>query len=136
MGLVAVFAMHTHAEALDALIAVAAASGAETLWSLGDMVGARPDPDYVVARGRASLARSPAQPVHEYVGPSNAAACLATQRASLGLVGHSHAAAAWTQTPPGAKAARIRVGGPLDLSAGKWLLNPGAVGAPVPPRRA
>ena len=24
---------------------------------------------------------------------------------------------------------------PLDLSAGKWLLNPGAVGAPVPPRR-
>jgi predicted phosphodiesterase len=79
---------------------------------------------------------SPRNPVHEYVGPSNAAACLAAQRASLGLVGHTHAAAAWTQTSRGAKPARIRVGEPLDLSDEKWLLNPGAVGAPVPPRRA
>jgi hypothetical protein len=28
----------------------------------------------------------------------------------------------------------IRAGNPLDISAGKWLLNPGAVGAPVPSR--
>jgi hypothetical protein len=24
---------------------------------------------------------------------------------------------------------------PLDVGEGRWLLNPGAVGAPVPPRR-
>ena len=37
---------HAHAEALDAVIAAADASGAEALWSLGDMVGAGPDPDH------------------------------------------------------------------------------------------
>jgi predicted phosphodiesterase len=197
--LVAVFAdAHAHAEAFDAVLASADATGVEALWSLGDMVGAGPDPEHVVARTRErcsvalmgnhdygatgsaeptrfgepgspaarsiELARErldedaiawmrslrpaarrgdvqlwhggPHNAVHEYVGPSNAAACLATQRASLGLVGHTHAAAAWTQTPRGATAARIRAGEPLDLSNGKWLLNPGAVGAPVPPRRA
>src|SRR5918997_1318854 len=52
-GLVAVFAdAHAHAEALDAVIAAADASGAEALWSLGDMVGGGPDPDTVVARTR------------------------------------------------------------------------------------
>ena len=197
-GLVAVFAdAHAHAEALDAVIAAAGASGAQALWSLGDMVGAGPDPDHAVARTREccsvalmgnhdygatgsaeptrfgepgspaalsiELARNrldedaiawmrslrpaarrgdvqcwhggPHNAVHEYVGASNAAACLALQRAGLGLVGHTHAAAAWRQTPRGAKPARIRVGEPLDLADGKWLLNPGAVGAPVPPRR-
>ncbi len=75
----------------------------------------------------------PRNPVHEYVGASNAAACLAAQRGSLGLAGHTHVAAAWRQTPRGARAERIRVGEPLELGEGKWLLNPGAVGAPVPP---
>ena len=51
--LVAVFAdAHAHAEALDAVIAAADASGTEALWSLGDMVGAGPDPHHVVARTR------------------------------------------------------------------------------------
>jgi predicted phosphodiesterase len=67
----------------------------------------------------------PRNAVHEYVGPSNAAACLAVQKAALGLVAHTHVAAAWQQTPRAARAARIRIGEPLDL-AGKWLLNPGA----------
>jgi predicted phosphodiesterase len=197
-GLVAVFAdAHAHAEALDAVIAAADASGAEALWSLGDMVGAGPDPDHVVARTRErcsvalmgnhdygatgsaeptrfgapgspaarsiELARErldddaiawmrslrpaarrgdvqcwhggPRNAVHEYVGASNAGDCLAVQRAGLGLVAHTHAAAAWQQTPRGAKAVRIRIGEPLELDEGKWLLNPGAVGAPVPPRR-
>jgi hypothetical protein len=75
----------------------------------------------------------PRNAVHEYVGKSNAAACLAVQRAPLGLVAHTHLAAAWRQTPRGAAPARIRVGEPIHLE-GKWLLNPGAVGAPVPPR--
>jgi predicted phosphodiesterase len=76
----------------------------------------------------------PRNAVHEYVGASNAAACLAIQRADLGLVGHTHAAAGWQQTSRGARPARIRVGEPLDLADGKWLLNPGAVGAPEPSR--
>jgi predicted phosphodiesterase len=68
----------------------------------------------------------PRNAVHEYVGPSNAAACLAVQKAALGLVAHTHVAAAWQQAPRAARAARIRVGEPLDLAGGKWLLNPGA----------
>ena len=72
----------------------------------------------------------PRNAVHEYVGASNAADCLAVQRAELGLVAHTHAPAAWRHTG----AVKIRVGVPLDLSDGKWLLNPGAVGAPEPSR--
>jgi predicted phosphodiesterase len=191
--LVAVFGdAHAHAEAFDAVIAAAEASAVQELWSLGDMIGAGPDPEHVVSRTRdrcavallgnhdygatgaaeptrfgdpgspavrsIELARErlrgaavdwmrsrkpaarrhvvqcwhggPRNAVHEYVGASNAAACLAVQRAGLGLVGHTHVAAAWRQTTRGARAAKIRVGEPLDLSGGKWLLNPGAVGAP------
>ena len=73
----------------------------------------------------------PRNPVWEFVGPSNAHACLAVQKADLGLVAHTHTAAAFTPT----RRVKVRVDEPLDLSAGKWLLNPGAVGAPVPPRR-
>src|SRR3954462_2047829 len=52
-GLVAVFAdAHAHAEALEAVMVAADASGAEALWSLGDMVGGGPDPDHVGARTR------------------------------------------------------------------------------------
>jgi hypothetical protein len=76
----------------------------------------------------------PRNAVHEYVGTSNAAACLAVQRAELGLVGHAHVAAAWRQTPRSAEAIKIRVGVSLDLAGGKWLLNPGAVGAPAASR--
>jgi predicted phosphodiesterase len=76
----------------------------------------------------------PRNAVHQYVGPSNAADCLAAQRGELGLVGHTHVPAAWQRTARGASAARISVGEPLDLAGGKWLLNPGAVGAPAPTR--
>jgi predicted phosphodiesterase len=77
---------------------------------------------------------SPRNPVHEYVGPSNVAACLGVQRAQIGLVGHTHAPAAWRQTPQRVRAVEISVGEALDIADGKWLLNPGAVGAPVPSR--
>ena len=47
--LVAVFGdAHAHGEALDAVIAAAELSGAEQLWSLGDMIGRGPDPEHVV----------------------------------------------------------------------------------------
>lgn len=77
----------------------------------------------------------PRNPVWEFVGPANAGACLAVQRAPLGLVGHTHVASAW-QAAPGSRARRVAVlpDVPLDIGAGKWLLNPGAVGAPVPSR--
>jgi predicted phosphodiesterase len=77
---------------------------------------------------------SPRNPVWEYVGSSNAGACLAVQRAELGLVGHTHVPAAWQQTPRGAHRAEIHPGVPMDIATGRWLLNPGAVGAPVPSR--
>jgi predicted phosphodiesterase len=197
---VAVFGdAHAHAEALDAVVAAAEASGADQLWSLGDMVGRGPDPAHAVrvtrarcavalagnhdhgATGAAELSRygapgspgvrslalararlseddvawlrtrkpaarrgevrcwhgSPRNAVHEYVGRSNAGACLAVQRAPLGLVGHTHVPAAWQAAPGGrARAATVRSGEPLDVSSGRWLLNPGAVGAPLPSRHA
>jgi predicted phosphodiesterase len=195
--LVAVFGdAHAHGDALDAVVAAAEASGAEQLWSLGDMIGRGPDPERAVAltrercavalmgnhdygatgsaeptrfgepgscavrsielarerltdgdvdwmRSRKPAARrgevqcwhgGPRNAVHEYVGASNAAACLAVQRHGLGLVGHTHVPAAWRATRRGASSVRIRVGEPLDLVGGKWLLNPGAVGAPAPSR--
>src|SRR3954466_8108863 len=58
---------------------------------------------------------SPRNPVHEYVGASNAAACLAVQRGALGLVGHTHVAAAWRGTPRGATAGKIHGAAPPDL---------------------
>ncbi len=182
---VAVFGdAHAHAEALDAVMGAAEACGVQELWSLGDMIGRGPDPEYVVARTRErcavalmgnhdygatgsaeptrfgepgspavrsiELARErlsgpdvewmrsrkpaarrgevqcwhgcPRNAVHEYVGASNAAACLAVQRAGLGLVGHTHVAAAWRGTGRGASGVRIRVGVPLDLAGGKWLV--------------
>jgi hypothetical protein len=78
---------------------------------------------------------SPRNPVWEFVGPSNATACLAAQRAPLGLVAHTHVAGAWHATP-GGRARRVKVvpDEPLDISAGKWMLNPGAVGAPASSR--
>jgi predicted phosphodiesterase len=74
---------------------------------------------------------SPRDPVWEFVGRGNAGACLAAQKAPLGLVGHTHVPAAWHA---GRGAVKVTPGEPLDLTDGKWLLNPGAVGAPVPSR--
>jgi predicted phosphodiesterase len=166
---------HAHADALEAVLA--AASGVDELWSLGDMVGTGPDPQHVVVRtrelcrvallgnhdylalrdgeanpsiehARAALdedalawmrSRKPAarrgdavqmwhggphNAVHEFVGPRNAPACLERQRAPLGLVGHTHVPAAFHD---GTRRVRIAPGAPLDISQGKWLLNPGAV---------
>ena len=77
----------------------------------------------------------PHNAVHEYVGAVQRAA--PAWRSSAQSSGSS---ATPTSRPRGADAARrarvkIRLGVPLDLAGGKWLLNPGAVGAPVPPRR-
>ena len=58
-------------------------SGSEVAWMRTRKPAAR--------RGEVQLWHGgPRNAVHEYVGPSNAAACLAVQRAQLGLVGHTH----------------------------------------------
>jgi hypothetical protein len=73
--------------------------------------------------------------VREYVTAANAGTCLERQRASLGLVGHTHQPAAWRARSGGkVDAVGVSPGRPLDVSAGKWLLNAGAVGAPFPVR--
>jgi len=78
---------------------------------------------------------SPRHPVHEYVTAANAGECLHRQRSAIGLVGHTHEAAAWRARPnAGAERVPVAVDEPLDLAGGKWLLNPGAVGAPFPVR--
>jgi predicted phosphodiesterase len=77
----------------------------------------------------------PRNPVWEFVGPGNAGACLAVQKAPLGLVAHTHVPDAWQATPGGgARRVRVVTGVAVDISRGKWLLNPGAVGAPLPSR--
>jgi predicted phosphodiesterase len=70
----------------------------------------------------------PHDAVHEFVGPRNAPACLARQRAPIGLVGHTHVPAAFSDT---VRRVRVTPGEPLDVSAGKWLLNPGPVFTPT-----
>jgi predicted phosphodiesterase len=73
---------------------------------------------------------SPRHPVHEYVTAANAGECLRRQRSAVGLVAHTHEPAAWRARPDGgADRMAFAVGEPLDLAGGKWLLNPGAVGA-------
>jgi predicted phosphodiesterase len=66
----------------------------------------------------------PHNAVHEFVGPRNAPSCLELQRAPIGLVGHTHVPAAFHDRT---RRVRIVPGEPLDISEGKWLLNPGAV---------
>jgi predicted phosphodiesterase len=70
----------------------------------------------------------PHNAVHEFVGPANAAACLELQRAPLGLVGHTHVAAAFSSQAR--RGVAISPGRPLDITRGKWLLNCGAVFMP------
>jgi calcineurin-like phosphoesterase family protein len=77
---------------------------------------------------------SPRNPVWEFVGKANAGACLQAQRAPIGLVAHTHVAGAWTLDGGRPRAVPVRFDEPLELEDAKWLLNPGAVGAPAPSR--
>jgi predicted phosphodiesterase len=90
---------------------------------------------------------SPRDPVWEYVlWPDQAAECIEAQAARISLVGHSHVALFFvtaddegrSPAPPGqgierrdpAKGAQAGAGTRLDLSQGRWLINPGSVGQP------
>ena len=66
----------------------------------------------------------PRNAVHEYVGPSNAAACLAAQRAELGLVGHTHVAGRLAADAARRAAGEDQPGEPLDIGAGQVAAQP------------
>jgi predicted phosphodiesterase len=85
---------------------------------------------------------SPRDPVWEYVlWPDQAAECIEQQEKRVSLIGHSHVAlfftldgaepatldAADSQVAQGAQAGE---GTRLELSEGRWLINPGSVGQP------
>jgi predicted phosphodiesterase len=87
---------------------------------------------------------SPRDPVWEYVlWPDQAAECIAIQAARVSLIGHSHVALFFVmgedRRPIGtqsveldeaARGAQAGAGTRLDLSEGRWLVNPGSVGQP------
>jgi diadenosine tetraphosphatase ApaH/serine/threonine PP2A family protein phosphatase len=76
--------------------------------------------------------------------PDQAAECIAAQAARVSLVGHSHVALFFVTAENGdrgvpghaieprdvAKGAQAGAGTRLDLSQGRWLINPGSVGQP------
>jgi predicted phosphodiesterase len=87
---------------------------------------------------------SPRDPVWEYVlWPDQAAECIAVQAARVSLIGHSHIALffvmaenrrparrASMELEDPARGAQAGAGTRLDLSEGRWLINPGSVGQP------
>jgi predicted phosphodiesterase len=83
---------------------------------------------------------SPRDPIWEYVlWPDQAAECLAHQAARISFVGHSHVALFFTlpdgagaagDSPIMARGAQAEDGRSLDLTEGRWLVNPGSVGQP------
>ena len=73
---------------------------------------------------------SPRDPVWEYVlAVDQAAECMAEQAERVSLIGHSHVALFFSDgdSASGGQAEGGRI---LDVSEGRWLLNPGSVGQP------
>jgi predicted phosphodiesterase len=74
---------------------------------------------------------SPRDPIWEYVLSEGAArAALEATSATVILVGHSHIPIALRLNDGTIAGGLARGGSELDLSEGRWLLNPGAVGQP------
>ena len=74
---------------------------------------------------------SPRDPVWEYVlGQEAALAALHLTSAPIVLVGHSHVALAFVLEDETLDGAAVPGGAELDLSSGRFLLNPGSVGQP------
>jgi predicted phosphodiesterase len=82
-------------------------------------------------RGSELFHASPRDPVWEYVLSEEAArAALRLTAAPLVLVGHSHVALAFALADGELTGALAPDGTEIDLSTGRWLLNPGSVGQP------
>jgi diadenosine tetraphosphatase ApaH/serine/threonine PP2A family protein phosphatase len=79
---------------------------------------------------------SPRDPVWEYVlSVEQADACMDVQPRRVALIGHSHVALYFGRDPEDGGPAAVHGGqagadSRLDLSRGRWLVNPGSVGQP------
>jgi diadenosine tetraphosphatase ApaH/serine/threonine PP2A family protein phosphatase len=75
---------------------------------------------------------SPRDPVWEYVLSINQAGeCMDAMAPRVGAVGHSHVALWFARDGSGGVSGDMAAGGTeLDLSDGRWILNPGGVGQP------
>jgi predicted phosphodiesterase len=83
------------------------------------------------AEGAELFHASPRDPVWEYVLSEEAAqAALDLTEAPVVLVGHSHVALAIALAGEGLEVELAPDGTEVDLTQGRWLLNPGSVGQP------
>jgi diadenosine tetraphosphatase ApaH/serine/threonine PP2A family protein phosphatase len=75
---------------------------------------------------------SPRDPVWEYVlAVDQAAACMEEQAQRVSLIGHSHVALFFSDGDgEGATGGQAEGGRVMDVSSGRWMLNPGSVGQP------
>jgi predicted phosphodiesterase len=74
---------------------------------------------------------SPRDPVWEYVlWPEQAEECMAIQGERVSLVGHSHLALRFGAVNGGVRAEQAAAEETVDVSEGRWILNPGSVGQP------
>jgi predicted phosphodiesterase len=75
---------------------------------------------------------SPRDPVWEYVlSVAQAEACLDQQPQRIALIGHSHVALSFSRLPGADVVGQTHAPEEtVDLSAGRWLINPGSVGQP------
>ena len=75
---------------------------------------------------------SPRDPIWEYVLSNDAAeGSMSDMEPRIGAIGHSHVALCFRRPDGGHAAGEMAPEGTtVDLSAGSWLLNPGAVGQP------
>jgi len=74
---------------------------------------------------------SPRDPVWEYVlSTLQAELCLEAQDHRVCLVGHSHVALAFARRGEGVAGTACPEGSRADMTAGKWIINPGSVGQP------
>jgi len=78
---------------------------------------------------------SPRDPIWEYVlWPEQAGECIAKQASRVAMVGHSHVALCFRASDDGdvdaTQGAQVAPETTLDVSDGRWLLNPGSVGQP------
>jgi len=74
---------------------------------------------------------SPRDPVWEYVLSTwQAGGCFDEMEARVGAIGHSHVALFFHHGDSQVEGAQTSGGTELDVSEGRWLLNPGGVGQP------
>jgi predicted phosphodiesterase len=100
--------------------------GTDALEFLGDLSPAQPD-------GEPGLFHaSPRDPVWEYVlSTLQADACIDAMDSRVGAIGHSHVALFFSRSDGGdVRGEQAPAGTELDLSDGRWLINPGGVGQP------